>query len=124
PPAGTSHDHRVLALMGRDAPITRASELAPALADLPSLRQVAVAFREDDRLFPTGQPIGNTQWDNAYLRSHQVPNTPEPSSDQNTVPDGTYQLDFQRGFFLPDAAAVAPVNYRNPMGDAGNPALR
>lgn len=124
PPPGTSHDHRVLALMGRDAPITRASELAPALADLPSLRQVAVAFREDDRLYPTGQSIGNVQWDNAYLRSHQVPNTQEPSSDQNTVPDGNYQLDFQRGFFIPDASTIQPVNYRNPMSDEGNPDRR
>jgi mannose-6-phosphate isomerase-like protein (cupin superfamily) len=124
PPAGNDHDHRVLVLMGKDAPITRASELAPALADLPSLRQVVVAFHEADRLYPTGQPIGNVQWDNAYLRSHQVPNTPDPSSERNTVSDGNYQLDFQRGFFIPDAAAVQPVNYRNPMSDQGNPDRR
>lgn len=119
-PAGSSHDHRVLALMGRDAPITRASELAPALADLGSLRQVAVAFREADRAFPTGEPLADAQWDNAYLRSHQVPNTAEPSSDANTVSDKNYLLNFQRGFFLPDAAAIEPVSYRNPMSDEGN----
>lgn len=124
PPAGTTHDHRILALMGRNAPITRASELSPALADLPGLRHIAVAFREDDRLFPTGQPIGNLQWDNDYLRSHQAPNTPEPSSDANTVLDQNYLLNFQRGFYLPDASAVPPVNYRNPMTDPGNPERR
>ena len=124
PPAGSSHDHRVLALMGRNAPITRASELSPALADLRELRQVAVAFREDDRLYPTGQSIGNVQWDNAYLRSHQEPKTSEPSSDANTVVDQNYLLNFQRGFYIPDASAVPPVSYRNPMSDPGNPDRR
>jgi mannose-6-phosphate isomerase-like protein (cupin superfamily) len=124
PPAGTAHDHRVLALMGRDAPITRASELSPALADLPALRQVAVAFREDDLLYPTGQALGDVGWDNGYLRSHQVPNTPEPSADQNTVRDDNYLLNFQRGFYLADASAVPPVSYRNPMSDPGNPERR
>ena len=120
PPAGSSHDYRVLALMGRDAPITRASELSPALSDLPSLRQVALAFREDNRLFPTGAPIVNVQWDNAYLRSHQEPRTPQPSSSENTILDQNYLLNFQRGFFIQDAAQVAPVNYRNAMMDGNN----
>lgn len=123
-PSSGTHDHRVLSLMGRDAPITRASELAPALADLPSLRQVAVAFREDDALYPTGQPIGNVQWDNAYLRSHQEPRNPAPSSSENTVADENYLLDFQRGFFIPDARQVPPVNYRNPMSNDGDPDRR
>jgi mannose-6-phosphate isomerase-like protein (cupin superfamily) len=124
PPAGSTHDYRVLALMGRDAPITRASELSSALSDLPSLRQVAVAFREDDRLFPTGAPISNTQWDNAYLRSHQEPRTPQPSSAENTITDQNYLLDYQRGFFIQDAAQIAPVNYRNAMTDENNPERR
>jgi mannose-6-phosphate isomerase-like protein (cupin superfamily) len=123
-PPGSVHDHRVLSLMGRDAPITRASELALALGDLPSLRQVAVAFREDDLLYPTGQPIGNPQWDNAYLRSHQEPRNPEPSSDENTVADDNYLLNYQRGFFIPDASQVPPVSYRNPMSDEGSPDRR
>jgi mannose-6-phosphate isomerase-like protein (cupin superfamily) len=124
PPAGATHDHRVLAIMGRDAPITRASELAPALGDLKGLRQVAVAFREEDVLYPTGQAIGNVQWDNAYLRSHQEPRDPEPSSGENTVRDDNYLLDFQRGFFLPDARQVAPVRYRNAMTNDDNPDRR
>jgi mannose-6-phosphate isomerase-like protein (cupin superfamily) len=121
PPPGNTHDHRVLVEMGRDAPITRASELSPALADLGSLRQVLLAFREDDTLYPTGQPIGNVQWDNAFLRSHQEPRNPAPNSPDNTVTDDNYALDFQRGFFIPDANAVAPVSYENPMMDADNP---
>jgi mannose-6-phosphate isomerase-like protein (cupin superfamily) len=108
-------------MMGRDAPITRASELSPALADLPSLRRMLVAFREDDTLYPTGQPIGNQQWDNNLLHSHQEPRNPAPSSPENTVADNNYMLDFQRGFFVPDASAVPPVSYVNPMMDAGNP---
>jgi mannose-6-phosphate isomerase-like protein (cupin superfamily) len=123
-PAGEPHDHKVLVMMGRDAPITRASELSPALADLKRLRQVAVAFREDDALFPTGQPLGNAQWDNAYLRSHQEPRNPAPSSPENTVADDNYLLDFQRGFFIPDAQDIAPVSYRNAMQNDGDPDRR
>jgi hypothetical protein len=85
------------------------------------LRQVALAFREDDRLFPTQQALGNAQWDNAYLRSHQEPRTQEPSSSQNTVEDKNYLLDFQRGWFVPDAGEVPPVRYRNAMTDPDNP---
>jgi mannose-6-phosphate isomerase-like protein (cupin superfamily) len=123
PPAGSAHDHRVCGLMGRDAPITRASELTPALGDLATLRRVAVAFREDDTLYPTGQPIpeADRQWDNAYLRSHQEPRNPAPSSPENTVTDDNYLLDFQRGFFIPDATEVAPVSYLNAMMDPDNP---
>jgi mannose-6-phosphate isomerase-like protein (cupin superfamily) len=121
PPVGMTHDNRVLAMMGRDAPITRASELASALSDLPTLRQVACAFREADTLYPTGQSLGNVQWDNAFLRSHQVPNNPAPNSSENTVADDNYLLDFQRGFFIENALDVAPVTYQNPMMDQDNP---
>lgn len=120
-PSGTRHDHRVLTMMGRDAPITRASELSPALGNLASLRRVAVAFREDDNLYPTGQSLGNPRWDNAYLRSHQEPRNPEPSSPENTVEDNNYLLDFQRGFFISDARAVEPVRYRNAMQNNDDP---
>lgn len=124
PPDGGSHDHRVVGLMGRDAPITRVPAFGPALRDLKALRKVAVAFREDDREYPTGRPIPEPQWDNAYLRSHQEPRTAEPSSAENTISDSNYLLDFQRGFFIPDAAQVPPVNYRNPMTDDTNPDRR
>lgn len=124
PPPGTPHDYRVLSSMGRDAPITRASELAAALADLPSLRRVALAFREEDLLYPTGQAIGNLQWDNAYLRSHEEPRSPAPNAPENTVPDSNYLLDFQRGFFIPNVSDVLPVRYRNAMTDEGDPDRR
>jgi mannose-6-phosphate isomerase-like protein (cupin superfamily) len=124
PPEGSTHDYRVLALMGRDGPITRVPALSPALGDLKALRRVAVAFREHDRIYPTGQRIGNPQWDNAYLRSHQEPRVPEPSSPANTIADSNYLLDFQRAFFIPDAAQIQPVRYRNAMTDEGNPERR
>lgn len=125
-PEGTSHDQRVLALIGRDASITRVPAFSPALTDLKALRRVLVAFREDERTYLTGRsiPPQDWQWDNAYLRSHQEPRTQEPSSDHNTVNDGNYLLDFQRGYFIPDAGQVPPVNYRNPMSDDGNPDRR
>lgn len=124
PPDGSTHDHRLLADMGRDGPITRVPAFDHALSDLPSLRQVLVAFSEDTELYPTGQSIGNQQWDNDYLRSHQEPRDPTPSSPNNTIADGNYLLDFQRGIFIPDASQIAPVSYRNPMSDDGNPDRR
>ncbi len=124
PPAGATHDYRVLPLMGRDGEITRLPQFSPRLAELKSIVEVALAFREDDLVYPTRQRIGNVQWDNAFLRSHQEPRTPAPSSDQNTVADNNYLLDFQRGWFIPDASKVPPVNYRNAMTDEGNPEQR
>lgn len=121
PPDGATHDHRVLALMGNGSPITRVPAISRALGDLKAVRTVELAFCEDARVHPTGQLIGDPQWDNAYLRSHQEPRNPAPSSAENTVADSNYLLDFQRGFFLPDASAVAPVRYRNPMSDENNP---
>ncbi|MFI9201183.1 cupin domain-containing protein [Streptomyces sp. NPDC053048] len=117
PSPGAAHDHRVLPLMGRDAPITRIPQLSPLLG---SVRRVQFAFSEEGVLHPTGQRF-EPRWDNDYLRSHQEPRTQEPSSPQNTVQDLNYQLDFQRGYFIPDAADVPPVNYRNAMTDPDNP---
>ena len=121
PGEGGSHDYRVLAQMGCDDPITSIASFSPALVEPKSIRQVSVAFAENDRLYPTGQSIGNQQWDNNYTRSHQEPRNPAPSSPENTVPDSNYLLDFQRGFYIPDASLLPPVSYRNPMTDEGNP---
>lgn len=121
PGAGGSHDYRVLAQMGCDDPITCIPAFSRALVDPRAIRQVLVAFAENDTVYPTGQAIGNRQWDNAYTRSHQEPRNPAPSSSENTVQDSNYLLDFQRGFFIPDASQLAPVSYRNPMTDQGNP---
>jgi mannose-6-phosphate isomerase-like protein (cupin superfamily) len=125
PPEGATHDYRVLPLMGRDAPITRAAALLPALKDVKTtLRKVEFAVREDDRQYPTSRPTDGPQWDNNFARSHQEPRTQEPSAGENTVEDRNYLLDFQRGFFFPDAHAIAPVRYRNAMLDDGDPDRR
>jgi len=122
PPANATHDFRVLDQMGRDGPITRVRQFNPALADLKALRQVALAFREDEFNQPFGYRISEAEaaWDNQFLRSHQEPRTQDPSAPQNTVLDQNYLIDFQRGWFLqvPD---IAPVRYRNAMMDDDNP---
>ena len=51
----------------------------------------------------------------------QVPNTQEPSSDQNTVKASNYLISFQRGFFFDDVGKMLPVRYRNAMMNAANP---
>jgi mannose-6-phosphate isomerase-like protein (cupin superfamily) len=124
PPPGSTHDHRVLPLMGRDAPITRVPALVPALIDIKALRQIEVAFREDDRQHPTGRAIPDPQWDNNFVRTHQEPRRPEPSHDDNTVRDLNYLLDYQRGFFLRDVRKLEPVRYRNAMLNDGDPERR
>lgn len=124
PPPGTTHDYRVAPLMGRDAPITRVPALAAGLGDMKALRQIEFAVREDDRQYPTARPIAEPEWDNNFARTHQVPNTQEPSSSQNTVDVKNYLLDFQRGFFFENAHDLAPVRYRNAMLDDGDPDRR
>jgi mannose-6-phosphate isomerase-like protein (cupin superfamily) len=119
PPEGSSHDHRVLPLMGANATITRPPALAPALVDIKAVRRVEVAFSELARSTPDGALIGDVQWDNNFLRSFQKPVTPEPSSPRNTIDVQNYLLDYQRAFFFADAHAVEPVRYRNAMMDTG-----
>jgi mannose-6-phosphate isomerase-like protein (cupin superfamily) len=124
PPPNQTHDYRILMSMGRDAPITRVPAFTPILAGLPALHQVLLAFREDSLLYPTGQTIGNMQWDNDFRRSRQEPRDPTPSSGANTVADDNYSLNFQRSWFIPDAHQITPVSYVNPMSDPGNPDQR
>ena len=50
------------------------------------------------------------------MSSHQEPRTQSPSSQDNTVADKNYLIDFQRGWFL-QARDVAPVRYSNAMMD-------
>lgn len=108
--------------MGRDMSITRVRSFGPALRDLKSLRRVALAFREDDVLRPSGRRIdeGEAAWDNQFLRSHQEPRTTDPSSPVNTIEDNSYLVDFQRGWYL-QAQDIEPVRYRNAMMDDSNP---
>ncbi len=122
PPEGNRHHFKVLNLMGHDNAITRIPAFLPAMADLSSLLRIDLAFRENDVEIPRGYHIGldDIVWDNDYLRSHEVPHTHNPSDSSNTVNDSNYELTFQRDF-IQDATRVAPVRYRNPMMDAGNP---
>jgi mannose-6-phosphate isomerase-like protein (cupin superfamily) len=122
PPAGNRHDFRVLNLMGHENAIVSIPAFLPALSDLHGLLRVDLAFRENNVQIPRGYHIGEDDicWDNYYLRSHEVPSTQNPSDSANTVRDGNYELTFQRDF-LRDATQVAPVRYRNPMMDPGNP---
>ncbi len=120
PPAGKSHDFSVLDLMGASNSITRARQLDPALKDLAKLRQLELAFRENDRDLPFGWEIKQPQWDNNYLRTHEEPRTQAPSAGENTIKDENYFFDFRRGWFL-QAEDFAPVRYRNAMMNADDP---
>jgi mannose-6-phosphate isomerase-like protein (cupin superfamily) len=122
PPEGNRHHFKVLNLMGHENAITRIPAFLPAMEDLSSLLRIDLAFRENDVEIPRGYHIGldDIVWDNDYLRSHELPNTQNPSDSSNTVNDSNYELTFQRDF-LQDSTQVAPVRYRNPMMDAGNP---
>ena len=120
PPAGMSHDIKVLSLMGRDASITRLRNFDPALTDIDSIRQVITAIREDDIDEPFGYQINDPAWDNNYSRTIQVPNTQDPSAAQNTVELKNYELNFRRGWYL-DARQTAPVRYLNGMVDYTDP---
>jgi len=119
-PAGSAHHIQVLDQMGYEAPITCRPELGPALAEIKALRHVHLAFREPERDSLNGATIAAPAWDNNFLRSHQEPRDPTPSSHLNTIEDKSYLVDFQRGFFV-DTKAVAPVRYRNAMMDSDNP---
>ena len=120
PPPGKVHDFSVLDLMGRDNSITRVKPFGPALKNIRALRQLELAFRENDRDLPFGWQIDNPDWDNNYLRSHEQPVTQEPSSSLNTISDMNYFIDFRRGLFL-QAEDFAPVRYRNAMMNDDDP---
>ena len=113
PPPTKHHDAKVAHMMGRDGTITRIRRFGPALADLDNLKQVELAFRENNIDFPFGYHIGNPQWDNNYGRTYQVPNTQDPSSPQNTAQVNNYRVDFQRGWFFTKVRDIAPVRYKN-----------
>lgn len=119
PPAGVTHDLSVLDQMGRNAPITRIRDFVPALKDIKTLRQLELAFRENDKDLPSGFRISDPQWDNNFLSSHQEPRTDNPSSALNTVEDKNYLIDFRRGWYL-HRDDVKPVRYLNAMMDPDN----
>lgn len=123
PPLGKKHDFMVLDMMGRDGTIVKVKQFGDALRDLSGFKRMEVAFRENDRDLPFGYLIGDPKWDNDFLRTHQAPNTQDPSSPQNTVDDRNYLLDFQRGWFL-QANDLQPVRYRNALMTEANPDYR
>lgn len=124
-PGNSYHDFKVLDMMGRNGEITEIPAFEAALEELKQLKRVALAIRENDRDLPIGYEIREPQWDNNFGRTHQEPRTQTPSSNENTVEDRNYLLDFQRGWFL-DANTTAPVRYRNAMmdQDPSNPDIR
>lgn len=119
-PPGQRHDFSVLDQMGRRGAITRFEALVPALNDIGKLRRLDVAFRESSPEVPIPDPLERPEWDNNYMRSHEEPRSPEPSSPENTVLDLNYRVDFQRSYFV-DARAIEPVRYVNAMMDPGRP---
>ncbi len=122
PPLNNHHDYTVLDLMGREGAITRVKQFTPALQNIASLKQIAIAFRENDRDLPAGYRIDENAaaWDNNYSGSHQEPNTPIPSAAQNTISDENYLIDYQKGWFL-QAGEILPVRYVNPLMNDNNP---
>lgn len=122
-PLGKKHDFMVLDLMGRNGSIVKVKQFGDALRDVKNIKQLEVAFRENDTDLPFGYMIGDPKWDNDFLRTHQQPSTQEPSSYQNTVDDQNYLIDFQRGWFL-QSNDFAPVRYRNAMMTSDNPEVR
>jgi mannose-6-phosphate isomerase-like protein (cupin superfamily) len=123
PPLGKRHAYAVLDLMGRFGSITKVKAFDKALRNPKSIKRIELAFRENDVDLPFGYDIGNPEWDNNFLRSHQEPISDQPSSPENTIEDKNYLLDFQRGRFF-NANDVKPVRYRNGMMTDDDPETR
>jgi len=101
-------------------------EFAKALTDLPALKRIDLAFRENDIAYPSRSFVDDTDaaWDNYYKRNIQVPNTQDPSSNANTVEQDGYGVDFERGWFVKKVRDILPVRYRNGMMEPRNPQAR
>ena len=113
-PESQPHDARVLDLMGYDGSITAVPAMRSILANLPTLKRLELAFRENDRDLPFGFSINKPEWDNNNERKIQLPNTNLPSSPSNTIDTLNYFIDFQRGWYI-QSSDVAPVRYLNAM---------
>lgn len=125
PAPGKHHDFRVLDQIGHAGPITSVAAFGDLLHDIKSLKKLEISFRENDIDLPFGYTINDAQWDNAYLRTHQAPIDPAPSSDKNTIHDNCYLVDFQRAHFIQQVdTTINPVQYRNGMMLPGNPEAR
>jgi mannose-6-phosphate isomerase-like protein (cupin superfamily) len=127
PPPGKRHDYQVLDLMGFRGSITRVPQFDVALRDTRAVRQLRLAFRENEAQYPSGAwlPDQEVTWDNFFQRNIQVPNRREPNSDENTISQDNYGIDFRRGWFIREVRSdVQPVRYANGMMEAANPAYR
>ena len=121
------HDVEVLTMMGRNGAITKLPALAAKMTNVKLIREVDLEFLEDNLTETSGYHLPESEIanDNFYFRNLQVPNSSEPSDNaRNTVAKGSYTLNFRRGFFIPDATAIAPVRYRNAMMFDDNPDAR
>jgi mannose-6-phosphate isomerase-like protein (cupin superfamily) len=123
-PANGRHDYMILDMMGKDGCITRIPSFSRAMGttnqSLKQVKQLELAFRENDIDSPLGYTINNHSWDNNFERSYQVPNTQHPSDHANTIGLGNYLIDFQRAYYI-EGSKVAPVRYRNAMMNDSNP---
>src|SRR5262249_35042286 len=116
PPPRKYHDFKVLDQIGRMGAITSVFDFKEFISKLPSLRRLELSFRESDTHLPSGHQIRDPQWDNNYARNHQAPVSPLPSdNDKNTIPDNSYLIDFQRGYFFENIDTINPVRYLNAM---------
>lgn len=121
PSRSMRHDFQITTQMGPTGPINRAKSFSPLLKDINSIKEVELAFRENDIYEPYGRPIEKPNWDNNYERSYQVPHSPMPNAhSDNTVLVNNYMVSFQKGWFI-NAEDVPAVRYRNAMMDADNP---
>jgi oxalate decarboxylase/phosphoglucose isomerase-like protein (cupin superfamily) len=116
-PQGSRHDFKVISQMGKEMPITRVPQFSLPIRDIKQLKKLQLAFSEYHIDLPFGNEIDEPQWDNNFFRSHQEPRTNEPSSQQNTIKDWNYEVNFQRGWFL-NSHDVQPVRYLNAMMEA------
>jgi len=125
-PSGDYHAPDVLTMMGRNGAITRVPQLQGFLNEVKRIREIDLEFLEDNVMSPSGYllPDTATKTDDFYFRNLQVPNTQNPSDPGNTIAKASYTLNFDRGFFIPDASQVRPVRYRNGMMMQDNPDRR
>lgn len=127
PPLSTRHDYQVLSMMGYRGAITVVPQFAKALEKIDDLRWVNLLFRQDELESPNRRsiPVSEVALDNYYKRNVQVPNTQDPSSSKNTVPEDSYGVDFQRGWYFANVTQdIQPVRYLNAMMDDDNKARR
>jgi oxalate decarboxylase/phosphoglucose isomerase-like protein (cupin superfamily) len=123
PISGSSHHYKVLSQMGKQGSITRIPQMDDALKISKQIKVIDVLFKENATDDPYGYLINPPAFDDSYTRSYQVPHSDIPNSNQNTVYEGKYQINFQRGWFL-DVKDVKPVRYENAMMESKNPFFR